>query len=118
MPDTSFQVGSPFAAVMSSASKKKDDDLLILSELPWGEQRIMAVTAPQSIAFKCDSDIDIYFEYSNGKGWISSKDTWSLEKAEGAVVLTFCHVSERLSDDRDTVIQQSESVATIVFLPG
>ena len=105
----------PFAAVMGK--EDTDDHEHLISNIQWGQQQIIDMEVPGKIKFQTTQRVHIHYEYRLGSGWISSDDFWDFIVSEGAVLLTFCDAGNRTSEKIELVIEQSESVASIVLMP-
>lgn len=103
----------PLTATLSPSDIKLESNNL-LQFLSWGDQRIIEFNTSLSLYFKCDESINIYYEYSGGSGWMTSKDSWELKLSEGPVMLTFCRGDK---GEIKKAIEQSDSVGCVILLP-
>ncbi|MCJ8350451.1 hypothetical protein [Moritella sp.] len=112
-----FSYRNALQATMSGESNNGLDEF-ILNEIPWGSQRIVEIESPRHIKFKCERTINIYYEYDDKIGWITSEDSWELKQSEGPVILTFIDGEVNNDSSYSTAIEQANSVGGLVFLPN
>ncbi|MGL4475767.1 MAG: hypothetical protein ACRCT7_15125 [Shewanella sp.] len=104
----------PFSAALSSAS---DEEQAFSIEVIWGEHQIVSLEKDILIQFNGGRDIKVYYSFSDGDGVIGIDDSWDFKLEEGAVLLTFVE-GERLSNDFESILNNAESVGSVVLLPS
>ncbi len=104
----------PFSAALSSVS---DEEQAFSLDVKWGEHQIVSLDKNILIQFNGGRDIKVYYSFSDGDGVIGIDDSWDFKLEEGAVLLTFVE-GERLSNDFESMLDNAESVGSVVLLPS
>ncbi|TKB03363.1 hypothetical protein E5672_10000 [Alteromonas portus] len=108
---TNFQ---PFNAALNGTS---DENQTFSIEVIWGEHQIVSLERNMLIQFNGGRNINVYYSFSSGDGVIGIDDSWDFKLEEGAVLLTFFE-GEHLSVDLESMINNAESVGSVVLLPS
>ncbi len=104
----------PFSAALSGIP---DEEQAFSIEVIWGEHQIVSLEKDILIQFNGGRDINVYYSFSDGDGVIGIDDSWDFKLEEGAVLLTFVE-GERLSNDFESMLDNAESVGSVVLLPS
>lgn len=104
----------PFSAALSGSS---DEEQAFSIEVIWGEHQMVSLEKDILIKFNGGRDINVYYSFSDGDGVIGIDDFWDFKLDEGAVLLTFVE-GERLSNDFESMLNNAESVGSVVLLPS
>lgn len=104
----------PFSAALSGIP---DEEQAFSIEVIWGDHQIVSLEKDILIQFNGGRDINVYYSFSDGDGVIGIDDSWDFKLEEGAVLLTFVE-GERLSNDFESMLDNAESVGSVVLLPS